>query len=358
MFLFFFFKQKTAYEMLRSLVGSEMCIRDSGYSDREHGMINSDEDSDDDEDGNNISIMGSSLTGSAVYNLDRSKKKREEKRRKKMEEHVYPPQIVTDPDTQFRYAWSQECQQLERVFINLRAMLMGMVDKTDSTNAMLSAIREFKKYTSAPSSRSAQNNNNNNSHHTPSPAVSPNSKNNPQLSPFPGGRRSSPHQHQATTPTNNNLTSPSVGGGGSAFTPKMHVGSLEGSGMEATPRRDARSIVAEAVKKRSTLLEANSLAFSSGGDGSQQQQGGGGGVEVSPGVTRHNGVLIATGSNAGFGGVEGGSSSILLSAPQRTPTTTTSGPVGGVRRNPQVMLNVIKQINESASTKAMPKSMQ
>eukprot|EP00658_Telonema_sp_P-2_P019428 TRINITY_DN1766_c0_g1_i3.p1 TRINITY_DN1766_c0_g1~~TRINITY_DN1766_c0_g1_i3.p1 ORF type:complete len:221 (-),score=55.85 TRINITY_DN1766_c0_g1_i3:387-1049(-) len=30
---FFFFKQKTAYEMLRSLVGSEMCIRDSMYSD-------------------------------------------------------------------------------------------------------------------------------------------------------------------------------------------------------------------------------------------------------------------------------------------------------------------------------------
>ena len=30
MVLFFFFKQKTAYEMLRSLVGSEMCIRDRG----------------------------------------------------------------------------------------------------------------------------------------------------------------------------------------------------------------------------------------------------------------------------------------------------------------------------------------
>ena len=30
--LFFFFKQKTAYEMLRSLVGSEMCIRDSSTS--------------------------------------------------------------------------------------------------------------------------------------------------------------------------------------------------------------------------------------------------------------------------------------------------------------------------------------
>eukprot|EP01015_Nassula_variabilis_P016836 TRINITY_DN2602_c0_g1_i1.p2 TRINITY_DN2602_c0_g1~~TRINITY_DN2602_c0_g1_i1.p2 ORF type:complete len:113 (-),score=41.77 TRINITY_DN2602_c0_g1_i1:58-396(-) len=28
---FFFFKQKTAYEMLRSLVGSEMCIRDRQY---------------------------------------------------------------------------------------------------------------------------------------------------------------------------------------------------------------------------------------------------------------------------------------------------------------------------------------
>src|SRR5678816_4695386 len=30
-FFFFFFKQKTAYEMLRSLVGSEMCIRDRDY---------------------------------------------------------------------------------------------------------------------------------------------------------------------------------------------------------------------------------------------------------------------------------------------------------------------------------------
>eukprot|EP00658_Telonema_sp_P-2_P006266 TRINITY_DN12398_c0_g1_i6.p1 TRINITY_DN12398_c0_g1~~TRINITY_DN12398_c0_g1_i6.p1 ORF type:complete len:145 (-),score=38.46 TRINITY_DN12398_c0_g1_i6:74-508(-) len=30
---FFFFKQKTAYEMLRSLVGSEMCIRDRHWSD-------------------------------------------------------------------------------------------------------------------------------------------------------------------------------------------------------------------------------------------------------------------------------------------------------------------------------------
>ena len=28
---FFFFKQKTAYEIMPSLVGSEMCIRDSGY---------------------------------------------------------------------------------------------------------------------------------------------------------------------------------------------------------------------------------------------------------------------------------------------------------------------------------------
>ena len=33
--LFFFFKQKTAYEMLRSLVGSEMCIRDSRHTDAE-----------------------------------------------------------------------------------------------------------------------------------------------------------------------------------------------------------------------------------------------------------------------------------------------------------------------------------
>eukprot|EP00658_Telonema_sp_P-2_P046991 TRINITY_DN3541_c0_g1_i2.p1 TRINITY_DN3541_c0_g1~~TRINITY_DN3541_c0_g1_i2.p1 ORF type:complete len:577 (-),score=176.64 TRINITY_DN3541_c0_g1_i2:373-2103(-) len=33
---FFFFKQKTAYEMLRSLVGSEMCIRDSFLTATEH----------------------------------------------------------------------------------------------------------------------------------------------------------------------------------------------------------------------------------------------------------------------------------------------------------------------------------
>ena len=33
--IFFFFKQKTAYEMLRSLVGSEMCIRDRNVG-REH----------------------------------------------------------------------------------------------------------------------------------------------------------------------------------------------------------------------------------------------------------------------------------------------------------------------------------
>ena len=31
-YIFFFFKQKTAYEMLRSLVGSEMCIRDSTWA--------------------------------------------------------------------------------------------------------------------------------------------------------------------------------------------------------------------------------------------------------------------------------------------------------------------------------------
>ena len=30
-YFFFFFKQKTAYEVLRSLVGSEMCIRDSPW---------------------------------------------------------------------------------------------------------------------------------------------------------------------------------------------------------------------------------------------------------------------------------------------------------------------------------------
>ena len=33
----FFFKQKTAYEVLRSLVGSEMCIRDRYKVDRKDG---------------------------------------------------------------------------------------------------------------------------------------------------------------------------------------------------------------------------------------------------------------------------------------------------------------------------------
>ena len=37
MFFFFFFEQKTAYEMLRSLVGSEMCIRDSVRTVRREG---------------------------------------------------------------------------------------------------------------------------------------------------------------------------------------------------------------------------------------------------------------------------------------------------------------------------------
>eukprot|EP00831_Metopus_contortus_P004962 TRINITY_DN11854_c0_g1_i4.p1 TRINITY_DN11854_c0_g1~~TRINITY_DN11854_c0_g1_i4.p1 ORF type:complete len:121 (+),score=63.43 TRINITY_DN11854_c0_g1_i4:66-428(+) len=37
-FFFFFFKQKTAYEMQRGLVGSEMCIRDR-YQRRVHGII-------------------------------------------------------------------------------------------------------------------------------------------------------------------------------------------------------------------------------------------------------------------------------------------------------------------------------
>ena len=36
---FFFFKQKTAYEMLRSLVGSEMCIRDSYYAVFDGGAV-------------------------------------------------------------------------------------------------------------------------------------------------------------------------------------------------------------------------------------------------------------------------------------------------------------------------------
>ncbi len=30
--IFFFFKQKTAYELMPSLVGSEMCIKGSAYS--------------------------------------------------------------------------------------------------------------------------------------------------------------------------------------------------------------------------------------------------------------------------------------------------------------------------------------
>eukprot|EP00825_Cyclidium_porcatum_P018851 TRINITY_DN21460_c0_g1_i1.p4 TRINITY_DN21460_c0_g1~~TRINITY_DN21460_c0_g1_i1.p4 ORF type:complete len:100 (+),score=20.94 TRINITY_DN21460_c0_g1_i1:1-300(+) len=36
--VFFFFKQKTAYEIMPSLVGSEMCIRDR-YQRRVHGGI-------------------------------------------------------------------------------------------------------------------------------------------------------------------------------------------------------------------------------------------------------------------------------------------------------------------------------
>ena len=41
--IFFFFKQKTAYEMLRSLVGSEMCIRDRAHTLQEILTIKSDD---------------------------------------------------------------------------------------------------------------------------------------------------------------------------------------------------------------------------------------------------------------------------------------------------------------------------
>eukprot|EP00658_Telonema_sp_P-2_P014336 TRINITY_DN15450_c0_g1_i1.p1 TRINITY_DN15450_c0_g1~~TRINITY_DN15450_c0_g1_i1.p1 ORF type:complete len:223 (+),score=60.48 TRINITY_DN15450_c0_g1_i1:70-738(+) len=48
-FFFFFFKQKTAYEMLRSLVGSEMCIRDSPHplhgSKQQHATVMTQENS-------------------------------------------------------------------------------------------------------------------------------------------------------------------------------------------------------------------------------------------------------------------------------------------------------------------------
>ena len=36
--ILFFFKQKTAYEIMPSLVGSEMCIRDSTYTNRESDL--------------------------------------------------------------------------------------------------------------------------------------------------------------------------------------------------------------------------------------------------------------------------------------------------------------------------------
>ena len=49
LFLLFLFKQKTAYEMLRSRVGSEMCIRDSGEMPRKgHQIIKRNRAGDDD----------------------------------------------------------------------------------------------------------------------------------------------------------------------------------------------------------------------------------------------------------------------------------------------------------------------
>eukprot|EP00658_Telonema_sp_P-2_P071445 TRINITY_DN60700_c0_g1_i1.p1 TRINITY_DN60700_c0_g1~~TRINITY_DN60700_c0_g1_i1.p1 ORF type:complete len:479 (+),score=89.10 TRINITY_DN60700_c0_g1_i1:7-1443(+) len=65
-YFFFFFKQKTAYEMLRSLVGSEMCIRDR-YQRRVRGS-NSSSDSNSDEDVE----MGSNHSGSSSSSSDGS----------------------------------------------------------------------------------------------------------------------------------------------------------------------------------------------------------------------------------------------------------------------------------------------
>src|SRR5678815_3748215 len=62
-FLFFFFKQKTAYEMLRSLVGSEMCIRD-----RWNGVTTGDFDGD-----GRLDIVASNWGRNTVYQGYRAK---------------------------------------------------------------------------------------------------------------------------------------------------------------------------------------------------------------------------------------------------------------------------------------------
>eukprot|EP00658_Telonema_sp_P-2_P041721 TRINITY_DN2986_c0_g1_i16.p1 TRINITY_DN2986_c0_g1~~TRINITY_DN2986_c0_g1_i16.p1 ORF type:complete len:107 (+),score=11.35 TRINITY_DN2986_c0_g1_i16:42-362(+) len=60
MIFFFFFKQKTAYEMLRSLVGSEMCIRDRSIAARLSSQLN---------DEYSMRIDGRSLDNLLVFEL-------------------------------------------------------------------------------------------------------------------------------------------------------------------------------------------------------------------------------------------------------------------------------------------------
>eukprot|EP00658_Telonema_sp_P-2_P051488 TRINITY_DN39558_c0_g1_i1.p1 TRINITY_DN39558_c0_g1~~TRINITY_DN39558_c0_g1_i1.p1 ORF type:complete len:106 (+),score=39.54 TRINITY_DN39558_c0_g1_i1:37-354(+) len=77
LWLVFFFKQKTAYEMLRSLVGSEMCIRDSPERPcRTNQVVMTDADADDAAsscDAGSMPVGGAgATTGSPVDELRRA----------------------------------------------------------------------------------------------------------------------------------------------------------------------------------------------------------------------------------------------------------------------------------------------
>ena len=76
----YFFKQKTAYEILSGLVGSEMCIRD-----RFKGRMKVKQS----DDGQYYDVRILKHTDEAGVNkiIDKQKKEREHRRRKRMEEH-------------------------------------------------------------------------------------------------------------------------------------------------------------------------------------------------------------------------------------------------------------------------------
>lgn len=56
---------------------------------------------------------------------------------------VFPPKSITVPDTEYSYAWTDETDSLQRLFLSLKAILMHEVERTETTNAIVGALEKY-----------------------------------------------------------------------------------------------------------------------------------------------------------------------------------------------------------------------